>query len=156
MNRRAFLCGTVAAIALAAVQPALAITDVALEQQFMVGQHFGWDFVACDWRGPHSQGEARWSMTSRESGLGSGWYPDGDAFPNGKLGRLNERARGMILEHFGLVSEKDSFPIEKLEYMSPSLLVAARRDLESRSGMEFFAPEESMLAGAHVPAALVC
>ena len=102
--------------------------------QFMVGDHS----LACDWRWPH--GHPIWRMSSKE---GVEWLDNGP---------LTEQGRTLILEHFGLDTIADQFPLEVLQETSPANLAAKRQELEKKQKLPHLEVVSTRIGG-HVPAA---
>ena len=91
-----------------------------------------------------------WMMNNRDS-TGSRWYPPSSDARKKELD-LNEGGRRAILEAFGLLDQKDKFPIEKLRCTSPAKLIAFRRQLEEADQTLERVDVVSDRAGGHIKA----
>ena len=155
MDRREFLVAVTATGAALAVSAPLetvaALVTRVEEKQFMVAAWRGHFYVACDWRGPYSQDEAKWSMTSRESGENN-WYPDGDRYPDRTIGKLDEVGRKILLDSFGVDAVADEYPLEKIAVTSPRELILRRRELEAANGLPHHGVSCLRCGGGNFPA----
>ncbi len=134
MDRREFLTLTAAsAVAAATVSIPDASAHVAPAKVVEPGRYsIGNSDLSVEWGWVHPD----WSMSSREDYRT--WDDEGPlAVDRGKYWReRQERARLLIIEHFGLERIMDTLPLEKIATISPAALFAMRRELETSCGFE--------------------
>ena len=102
--------------------------------------HYDGDDYQCavdwDWRI-----KGKWARSDKD-GPGNRWHT---------IEGLDDRAHQSLLEHFGLEDYADEFPMEKIKFMSPAKLAAARRKKEEVYVLERKAMVSDTI-GEHRPA----